>query len=161
MSCSLPGSYIHGIFQARGLEWGAIAFLHSHMQCTFHLDQVGVEQACKSCHLLWKWMIPFTCLHSEAKPIWGCFLPRTRDCPIPVEKCLSCVIHCLKWDGAFNYSLTIFADVEFGGDSVGRWAAAASGFPAAFFFESKLLCNTISFAGYSFPSPINWEFHCF
>ena len=24
--CSLPGSSIHGIFQARGLEWGAIAF---------------------------------------------------------------------------------------------------------------------------------------
>ena len=24
--CSLPGSYVHGIFQARILEWGAIAF---------------------------------------------------------------------------------------------------------------------------------------
>ena len=33
MDCSLPGSSIHGIFQARVLEWGAIAFsvgtLHS------------------------------------------------------------------------------------------------------------------------------------
>ena len=26
MDCSLTGSSIHGIFQARGLEWGAIAF---------------------------------------------------------------------------------------------------------------------------------------
>ena len=26
MDCSLPGSSIHGIFQARGLEWVAIAF---------------------------------------------------------------------------------------------------------------------------------------
>ena len=26
MDCSLPGSWIHGIFQARVLEWGAIAF---------------------------------------------------------------------------------------------------------------------------------------
>ena len=26
VDCSLPGSYIHGIFQARVLEWGAIAF---------------------------------------------------------------------------------------------------------------------------------------
>ena len=26
MDCSLPGSCIHGIFQARVLEWGAIAF---------------------------------------------------------------------------------------------------------------------------------------
>ena len=25
MDCSPPGSSIHGIFQARGLEWGAIA----------------------------------------------------------------------------------------------------------------------------------------
>ena len=26
MDCSLPGSSIHGIFQTRVLEWGAIAF---------------------------------------------------------------------------------------------------------------------------------------
>ena len=28
MDCSLPGSSVHGIFQARVLEWGAIAFSH-------------------------------------------------------------------------------------------------------------------------------------
>ena len=28
MDRSLPGSSIHGIFQARVLEWGAIAFSH-------------------------------------------------------------------------------------------------------------------------------------
>ena len=26
MDCSLPGSSVHGTFQARVLEWGAIAF---------------------------------------------------------------------------------------------------------------------------------------
>ena len=26
VDCSLPGSSVHGIFQARALEWGAIAF---------------------------------------------------------------------------------------------------------------------------------------
>ena len=26
MDCSLPGSSVHGIFQARALEWAAIAF---------------------------------------------------------------------------------------------------------------------------------------
>ena len=26
MDCSLSGSSVHGIFQARALEWGAIAF---------------------------------------------------------------------------------------------------------------------------------------
>ena len=29
MYCSLPGSSVHGIFQARVLEWGAIAFSYS------------------------------------------------------------------------------------------------------------------------------------
>ena len=29
MDCSLPGSYVHGIFQARVLEWVAIAFFAS------------------------------------------------------------------------------------------------------------------------------------
>ena len=28
MDCGPPGSSVHGIFQARGLEWGAIAFSH-------------------------------------------------------------------------------------------------------------------------------------
>ena len=32
MDCSLPGSSVHGIFQARVLEWGAIAFSESHPQ---------------------------------------------------------------------------------------------------------------------------------
>ena len=27
MDCSLPGSSVHGIFQARVLEWGAIALV--------------------------------------------------------------------------------------------------------------------------------------
>ena len=31
MDCSLPGSSIHGIFQARVLEWGAIAFSHHRL----------------------------------------------------------------------------------------------------------------------------------
>ena len=39
MDCSLPGSSVHGIFQARGLEWGAVAFsiqklsLHQSTYC--------------------------------------------------------------------------------------------------------------------------------
>ena len=35
MDCSLPGSSVHGIFQARVLEWGAIAFstLSSYQWC--------------------------------------------------------------------------------------------------------------------------------
>ena len=32
MDCSLPGSSIHGIFQARVLEWGAIAFSGMYLE---------------------------------------------------------------------------------------------------------------------------------
>ena len=32
MDCGLPGSSVHGIFQARVLEWGAIAFSFSSVQ---------------------------------------------------------------------------------------------------------------------------------
>ena len=35
MDCSLPGSSIHGILQARVLEWGAIAFSHSGVRQSY------------------------------------------------------------------------------------------------------------------------------
>ena len=44
MDCSLPGSSIHGIFQARVLELGAIAFSNTQKSCPFHYR--GLE--CKS-----------------------------------------------------------------------------------------------------------------
>ena len=34
MDCSLPGSSVHGIFQARVLEWVAIAFSNMNMGFT-------------------------------------------------------------------------------------------------------------------------------
>ena len=37
MDCSLPGSFVHGIFQAKVLEWGAIAFSDD-----FHNTQILV-----------------------------------------------------------------------------------------------------------------------
>ena len=44
MDCSLPGSSIHGIFQARVLEWGAIAFstLDLHLGENVHLENKPV-----------------------------------------------------------------------------------------------------------------------
>ena len=45
MDCSLPGSSIHGIFQARVLEWGAIAFSNTHLYILFYiLFQYGLSQ---------------------------------------------------------------------------------------------------------------------
>ena len=42
VDCSLPGSSIHGIFQARVLEWGAIAF--SEYQLYFHFKKIAEEE---------------------------------------------------------------------------------------------------------------------
>ena len=40
MDCSLPGSSIHGIFQARVLEWGAIAFSAHESRMYFNKEDV-------------------------------------------------------------------------------------------------------------------------
>ena len=49
MDCSLPGSSIHGIFQAKLLEWGAIAFSNRGLMASqaphFHY-LAGTEKAC-------------------------------------------------------------------------------------------------------------------
>ena len=37
MDCSLPGSSIHGIFQARVLEWDAIAFSDKFVWCALFI----------------------------------------------------------------------------------------------------------------------------
>ena len=37
MDCRLPGSSIHGIFQARVLEWVAIAFSIPYIRCNFSI----------------------------------------------------------------------------------------------------------------------------
>ena len=44
MDCSLPGSSVHGIVQARVLEWGAIAF--SSLAAHKCYDQGKVTQSC-------------------------------------------------------------------------------------------------------------------
>ena len=36
MDCSPPGSSVHGIFQARVLEWGAIAFFDAIYACMYN-----------------------------------------------------------------------------------------------------------------------------
>ena len=42
MDCSLPGSSVHGIFQARVLEWGAIAFSVYNYSQSYLLKQTEI-----------------------------------------------------------------------------------------------------------------------
>ena len=64
MDCSLPGSSIHGIFQARVLEWGAIVFSDSVKGvCNFlgsvsplvRFEMAGQCYSCYSLVLFGKW----------------------------------------------------------------------------------------------------------
>ena len=41
MDCSPPGSSIHGIFQARVLEWGAIAFSKNNSDLILNKDKIN------------------------------------------------------------------------------------------------------------------------
>jgi len=50
VDCSLPGSSVYGIYQARVLEWGAIAF--STVQLACHKDKDLSYQGAGNC-LVW------------------------------------------------------------------------------------------------------------
>ena len=52
MDCSLPGPSIHGIFQARVLEWGVIAFSVSGV--SFILIEVWKVEIASSCQQYYK-----------------------------------------------------------------------------------------------------------
>ena len=42
MDCSLPGSSVHGILQARVLEWGTIAFSVTLMHLSLNEEENGL-----------------------------------------------------------------------------------------------------------------------
>ena len=86
MDCSLPGSTIHGIFQARVLEWGAIAFsdLCNDAPINTQKDRVWqtsrlVNQNTSACHHVqsklhddrsaFVWDLPCVSLHLAANPL--------------------------------------------------------------------------------------------
>ena len=61
MDCSLPGSSIHGSFQARVLKWGAIAFSGFHV-----LAIVNSAAMNNGIHVLFQFWFPqSTCLGVE------------------------------------------------------------------------------------------------
>ena len=75
MDCSPPGSSIHGIFQARVLEWGAIAF------SILHTNNEKIEREIKE-------TIPFTIAMKRIK-YSGIYIPKeTKDLYIENYKTL-------------------------------------------------------------------------
>ena len=62
MDCSLPGSSVHGIFQARILEWVAMS---SSRASSWSRDQTWVSRMAGRCFTVWAW--PGR-LHGERPP---------------------------------------------------------------------------------------------
>ena len=62
MDCSLPGSSVHGIFQARVLEWGAIAFSDYTLEVRNRFKGLeGKEEKAMAPHSsTFAWRIPWT-----------------------------------------------------------------------------------------------------
>ena len=60
MDCSLPGSSIQGTFQARVLEWGAIAFSFEHVPLMYYIYGGGGGLVLKLCPTLGT---PWTVVH--------------------------------------------------------------------------------------------------
>ena len=54
MDCSLPGSSVHGIFQARVLEWGAIAFSVSDTRDLFFAFVLALYVLSELCRNTWR-----------------------------------------------------------------------------------------------------------
>ena len=78
MDCSLPGSSIHGIFQARVLEWGAIAFSelrwhYLHCTCESGLCKRLVSHlmysSVQSLSRVWLFVTPWIAAHQASLSI--------------------------------------------------------------------------------------------
>ena len=73
LDCSLPGSSIHGIFQARVLEWGAIAFSDSEHTILLFIQHFVISKA----HLC----LSFICFPNSHKKSarQGCYYTHFTD----------------------------------------------------------------------------------
>ena len=84
MDCSLPGSSIHGIFQARVLEWGAIAFSASLLSLLINFEMSWPIFTLKRLHISSSherplllplyWGLYLKVIHNVDK---GCWIPNT------------------------------------------------------------------------------------
>ena len=91
MDCSLPGSSVRGIFQARVLEWGAIAFSATVSQSL--LKFMPIELVMLSMHLI-------LCCPLRLLPL---IFPSIRV--FSKQSVL-----CIRWPKCWNFSISPFSD---------------------------------------------------
>ena len=89
MDYSLPGSSIHGIFQARVLEWGAIAFSKIHL-LAYCLSHLMIHLMFSTLTMPPDTLPPCTfCPLTITVPYFFLLLPRKHSLPVPINLDLS------------------------------------------------------------------------
>ena len=91
MDCSPPGSSVHGIFQARVLEWVAISYqipigcvgIYVCLYLTIHKDILTATGVCVCFHLIFQ------------KPQWGCHGRKCYPSPSLLLPCAFCCLECM------------------------------------------------------------------
>ena len=97
MDCSLPGSSVHGIFQARVLEWGAIAFseFYPHHNPMSWIWTWSVFKALRELTKLPIWtklsdMLVYILVVVQAlNRVWLFVTPLTAECQVPPSPTIS------------------------------------------------------------------------
>ena len=88
MDCSLPGSSIHGIFQARVLEWGAIAFSRSNSYSLLKQNcPVNIQQLRFNIHIF----MSIIRLYYKIMKYW-----KEQECLVYIEIYFQCSYLCLN-----------------------------------------------------------------
>ena len=95
MDCSLPGPSVHGIFQARVLEWGAIAFSVLSLY-RWEKSHASRREAQKGTGWVEGWREPATALipsllagGGQGPPVLLCPEDIPSSCPVLFQPCLS------------------------------------------------------------------------
>ena len=73
MDCSLPGSSVHGIFQARVLEWVAIAFSTNAPSISHNLEMVTCQPPQMASKSLFRWYEDISSWHNYVRMREGTF----------------------------------------------------------------------------------------
>ena len=97
MDCSLPDSSIHGIFQARVLEWGAIAFSDSPRQSPNYFVSMDLLVL----DILYKW-------NQNTWPL--CLIPFTYHDVIKVYSCSKIYQHVTHFHGCIIFHINWYVN---------------------------------------------------
>ena len=73
LDCSLPGSSVHGTFQARVLEWGAIAFSKEAIEMHINMIYKNIKNKDFPGGPVVRNLLP---LKGSSIPSWGTKIPR-------------------------------------------------------------------------------------